>query len=437
MEQIKDFIEECKSTVLLKNKQFDIGEEIYASNLMNLYSIAKSRKETSFQYTHKIKKLVVVSIDNKIYLGSDTGDASYSCVLNDWALGQLCKLIKAPKAYIKSLPISAAVECLKSGLALLGNLKRESNIQVYVQDNIIKAITTERYERIYNSDFIKKILNFLNRNESTLFFNQPRIANDIDNAHLFLSINDNYMSISLLHKSKIIIDDETYYPGLMFWNSETGYSKIGFKTFLYRGVCSNKMIFGMKEFNSDAFVHTRSAHNRLRKALNSYDYKSLFPISSNVLMYDALKRMIHNLKSEYLNVNLKRYKVDYLNVNNLRNNLKSIGMQEALAYSVSNYIRDVRSIDCVSDLVIKYSWWDCIQDITSYAKTLSYAEQRFKCESYATNIFSNYISKFGHNEIYYNRIKIGANKYENRIVDSNDISHHPEVRSVMIKDLIN
>lgn len=218
--------------------------------------------------------------------------------LTHWAFSQLCQRVGAPASYLRSLPTDYAVHNLNYGLEHATN----SDGRLLLHENggfYARAITSEKYTRIWNYDIAKHLLGFesdgwkvpparpANHGDSNIRIATAADANlsltvkagdEIGPAGLYASFED--MFAFMLHPENVIQDgtDAGLMRGFFVWNSEVGKSTFGVQTFLFRGVCGNHIVWDATNLKEIRLRHVGNADERafqgLEVALTEYANES-------------------------------------------------------------------------------------------------------------------------------------------------------------------
>ena len=92
------------------------------------------------------------------------GRANRPAHLTNHAFGQLCQRVSAPASYLRELPPTLATQNLNHGLALYGrgNIGEEDRkASLLLRQNgdfFLRAVLTESYTRIWNSDVTSRLV---------------------------------------------------------------------------------------------------------------------------------------------------------------------------------------------------------------------------------------------------------------------------------------
>ena len=190
-----------------------------------------------------------------------------------WAFGQMCRQVGAPADYLRGLPVPLATENLRNGIE-----SRPKDVQLYADDDTIRAVTGPKYGRIHdykvvgavqnlvaNSDVAWKVPGVMNwttgqynpdvpvtKDTTTLF------ASDRDVA-MFLCDDQTPIEVGRLANG----DPDLMFRGFFLKNSEVGEGSLYIATMYLRGVCANRCLWGVENFREIRLRHTRNAPRRM------------------------------------------------------------------------------------------------------------------------------------------------------------------------------
>ena len=232
-------------------------------------------------------------------------------VPTNWSFGQIAQLAGAPSGYLKDLPAPIASDCLKWGLQFN---RSKDMIKVYDQNNNggqLRAATGPDYGRIYDWEILEPINNLVKESggrwkvpgmmtgsRNGLAVYDPDIPVSLETTTLFASDRDVFV---------FLVDDQNPIevgklangePDLMFrgfyaWNSETGSKTAGIAAMYLRGVCMNRNLWGVENFQEIKIRHTKFAPDRFayeaRPALESFAHGATATFVEGVEMAKAAK----------------------------------------------------------------------------------------------------------------------------------------------------
>ena len=211
-----------------------------------------------------ISSLRVQAEDGDVML---VGKGNQPTGLTHWAFGQLSRMVGAPADYLRDLPATLAAQNINHGLANLkdgatANLLIQGRIKDKVGSFIVRALTSDRYVRVWNYEIAERLLDYGNFGwvPATPTFNTS--ASDKSTA-LYASDHDLFAFIT--HPDRLIREpgnDKGLLRGLIAINSEVGARKLVLMKFLYREMCGNHIIWGAEDVIEVGIRHIGSVRER-------------------------------------------------------------------------------------------------------------------------------------------------------------------------------
>lgn len=238
------------------------------------------------------------AIEGDIHL---VGRSGIPARLTHHAFGQLAQRAGAPASYLRDLPATLAVQNINHGLKVHLD-QTGSSLALFQQEDagyVLRALTSERYTRIWNSDIMEKLLDFVAQGwhvpPARPVHDDPRArpATEADVSALqsqrgaAIKVGDMIAPAGVYvsdHDCFVFLVDETH-PldngageplgrGFFAWNSEVGDKAFGLMTFLYDAVCGNHIVWGAREVAEFRLRHVgtadRKAFAKLRVDLARY-----------------------------------------------------------------------------------------------------------------------------------------------------------------------
>lgn len=224
------------------------------------------------------------------------GRAGVQAKVSNHAFGQLSARVGAPASYLRELPATLAAQNLNHGLKSLAEENAEKGVDTKLLFNVngdivLRALTTQRYQRIWNADILER---FAAELPST--FRTPRArpaglpgervrlataddvmsgsriveGEEIAPAGAYLSDRDMFM---LVIDTENEIDDGTDSPlkkGFMLWNSEVGSRAVGGMFFRFKDVCSNHIVWGAEDVIEFDHRHVGKVEERVGASLGNF-----------------------------------------------------------------------------------------------------------------------------------------------------------------------
>lgn len=201
-----------------------------------------------------------------------------------WGFDQICRVAAAPASYMRHLPGPLAAVNLNYGLAAM----EKKPISAYLRQpqgetsTMLRGLTSNRYGRILDVDVVDSVMKVAGNGVGDTRWKVPGTIDwtskfgvsynpevDItkENTTLYASDRDVFL---------FLVDDmnpievgklSNGAPDLMFrgfyvWNSEVGSRTFGFASMYLRGVCQNRNLWGVEDFNEIVFRHTSGAPDR-------------------------------------------------------------------------------------------------------------------------------------------------------------------------------
>jgi hypothetical protein len=233
-----------------------------------------------------------------------------------WAFGQASQRAEAPAGYLRNLPATLAAQCLNHGFE-----KRASDqVALMFHQNsrlVLRSLTSERYDRIWNSEITVRLLDLLDRGwkvpPARPAHNDPRArpatAQDVlGDSEFSLSINigdmiapaglyasDHDMFAFLVDPSRRIQDGSQsgLSRGFFVSNSEVGAASFRVTYFLYRHVCGNHIVWDASDVKQISIRHVGDASTRafaeLSAQLVEYDNASASDEESKIARARTLR----------------------------------------------------------------------------------------------------------------------------------------------------
>lgn len=199
----------------------------------------------------------------------------------NWSFNQVCSLIKAPAGYLGKLPAEIAGINVQHGLMAY----EQEHMKVYTQENgrsEFRAITGANYGRVYDHQLVEAVMRLAGNGTgdrrwkipgtidwSTRMYD-PNTPITTDSTTLFASDRDVFMFlVDDRHPIEIgKLDNgepDLVFRGFYCWNSEVGSKTLGLACFYLRGVCCNRMMWGVEGFEEIRIPHHSRAPERFEQ----------------------------------------------------------------------------------------------------------------------------------------------------------------------------
>ncbi len=221
-----------------------------------------------------------------------------------WAFGQLAALAEAPAGYLRTVPSPIAADCINYGLQFKRQVEDVGLLLARGDDSVVqaKAVTGPRYGRIWNSDIVTGLVErFGDGCQAGAQWRVPgefRQAVTVTKENTTLFAGDRDMFVFLADESHNIElparrdgKPGNMARGFFVSNSEVGAATLSISTFLYDYTCSNRMVWGAREYKSVAIRHTPKAPVRwldeVSPALDQYASSSTRGIEAAIAAAQA------------------------------------------------------------------------------------------------------------------------------------------------------
>ena len=299
----------------------------------------------------------------------------------NWSFGQLSSLANSPAGYLRKLPASIAAINLQYGLQSL----RSENAKLYYSDDELYAATGTEYGRVHDIELVHAVQKIAGSGTGETRWKIPGVMDWSTSKHnpfvnptkdtttLYASDRDVFMFlVDDTHPIEIGKlpngDPDLIFRGFYVWNSEVGSKTLGISTFMLRGVCQNRNIWGQEDKHSLIIRHSKNAPNRFAQEAEPalLDYSTQ---SSTGILY---------------NINQARSAVVASNDDERTNYLKTNGFNAKQAQHIINTV--IKEED-----VKPKSVWDFVQGITAVARDLKHTDERIQLEMLAGKMMSKAI----------------------------------------------
>lgn len=225
---------------------------------------------------------------------------------------QLCWAAKTPADYMRRLPPALAALNVNYGL----KAAQQKAVSSYLMNDgnaILRGITSPSYGRIFDEDVVNAVMKIAGdgtgdtrwkvpgcidwSSEHGVAYN-PMVDITKENTTLYASDRDIFLFlVDDMNPIEVgLLDDGS--PDLMFrgfyvWNSEVGQRTFGVATMYLRGVCQNRNLWGVEQFNETVFKHTSGAPEKFMQqaapALESFTEGSTKKVIEGVKAAKAAK----------------------------------------------------------------------------------------------------------------------------------------------------
>lgn len=196
----------------------------------------------------------------------------------NWSFGQLSSLVGAPASYLRNLPAALAGINLQHGLI---HHRGEQVKLLRTEDGRteLRAATGAEYGRIWDHELVAAVMNFAGDGTGDTRWKVPGTIDwsnmrynpnvDITKETTTLYASDRDVFLFLVDDRNPIVaghlpngEPDIYFRGFYCWNSEVGSKTLGIATFYLRGVCANRCLWGVENFEEVNIRHSKFAAAR-------------------------------------------------------------------------------------------------------------------------------------------------------------------------------
>jgi hypothetical protein len=206
-----------------------------------------------------------------------------------WSFGQLCSLVQAPAAYLRKLPAALAGINLQYGL----NNHRGELVKTYTRidgSSELRAVTGPDYGRITDAEVVQAVMRIAGDGTGDTHWKVPGVLEGLNRYNPFVDVTKHNTTLFASDRDVFIflVDDlnpieigklpdgspDLVFRGFYVWNSEVGSRTCGIATMYLRGVCQNRILWGVEGFKEMSIRHTKNGPSRFlmeaKPALESF-----------------------------------------------------------------------------------------------------------------------------------------------------------------------
>jgi hypothetical protein len=207
---------------------------------------------------------------------------------SNWSFGQLAQLAKAPAAYLKTLPTQIVADALNYGMRFNRGVEA---LKAYHTKAELLAATGPDYGRIFDHEVVAAVQQIAGNGVGDTRWKVPGVMDwqtlrynpdapvTLDSTTLYASDRDVFIFL-VDDRNPIEIgrlangEPDLIFRGFIITNSEVGKSALKLISFYLRGVCQNRCLWGIEQFEEITMRHSKYAPSRFmeeaRPALLSY-----------------------------------------------------------------------------------------------------------------------------------------------------------------------
>jgi hypothetical protein len=304
--------------------------------------------------------------------------------LTHFAFGQLSSKVGAPAGYLRNLPATLAAQNLNHGLVQRFGTSSNPNpengtVNVLAHSNgkqVIRAITSDRYERVWNHEVLGRLLTFKDAGWDTPIafehangqgWGQP---NGTHEKTIYVSDHDMF---TFLVNNKYRIHEKGNNAGLgrgfFVSNSEVGAGALKITTFMYRFICANHIVWGAKDVAKLSLRHVGDIRRKFAAfSAELTKFANTSASEDEAMIVSAQNTILGGTKDEVLDEVFKR----------LRGDLSQKVIERGYQLALENETTDGNP----------HSTWGIVQGITRASQETAYGDERVKIDNAAAKLLS-------------------------------------------------
>lgn len=272
-------------------------------NLNDLYETTRKRAEGAHVRTVRSNQVrVEADRDDTESLRLILPGRDAEIVPTHWSFGQLCSLVAAPSTYMRQLPAPLAGINLQHGL-LAHRAELIKSLETDDGRVELRAVTGPDYGRIWDYELVGAIRKIAGNGTGDTRWKVPGVLDwgtmthnpyvDVTKETTTLYASDRDVFVFLVDDTHPIEagrlpngEPDLYFRGFYAWNSEVGSKTLGISSFYLRGVCQNRNLWGVENFEEITIRHSKFAAQRFAyeaaPALTSFANSSPAPFIAGI-----------------------------------------------------------------------------------------------------------------------------------------------------------
>ena len=272
-------------------------------SLSDLYEAVRGRAERAQARTVESRAIrVEANWDSAERLALMVPGRDEQVMPTHWSFGQLCTLVGAPTSYLRQLPAALSAINLQHGLLS----HRAELVKTLEADNgrvELRAVTGPDYGRIWDHELVAAVMKIAGNGTGDTRWKVPGVMDwstmthnpfvDVTKDTTTLYASDRDVFLFLVDDTNPIeagrLSDgspDLYFRGFYCWNSEVGSKTLGIASFYLRGVCMNRNLWGVENFEEITIRHSKFAAQRFAHeaapALTSFANSSPAPFVAGI-----------------------------------------------------------------------------------------------------------------------------------------------------------
>lgn len=256
-------------------------------SIATLHAHNVAKRERAIEKGGALDHMAVRADDQRGVVLFDPKSTGSGAALNHWAFGQLASRVGAPAGYLRELPPALAAIPLQwsleharedGKLLLRADMTRQqAETSGRARQWTVDAITSDSYGRIFDAELTEALQQNLDLSvwkvpSASYASKNPKRATTLyaSDRDCFVCLVDDQHPITVPGTG----ENEVLFRGLIARNSEVGAATLELKTFLYRYICDNRIIWGQQDVQEIRIRHTSGGPMRFvreaKPALEAY-----------------------------------------------------------------------------------------------------------------------------------------------------------------------
>jgi hypothetical protein len=215
-----------------------------------------------------------------------------------WTLTQLFTKLSIPKDFLTLVSSDLGRQIIGERLvAAVREGKLDNYQRMLVQTTgtmpTIRAFHSRRYERLWDMDVTKMLMEYLPPDwRNPVAFKDGIWGNDLVPSGLYAGDRDMFAFFvdggdwKDLPPGTFDVDGEAFHNGFFVWNSEVGAKTHGYSTFKFKVTCGNNIVWGARDLQVHKAKHIGSANTVLR---HLRDYLTTLNTQDNDAFIEAVR----------------------------------------------------------------------------------------------------------------------------------------------------
>jgi len=230
---------------------------------------------------------------------NDVNQTAYEFTPTEWAHTQIAEKLKIPKNYYDRMKVDASTTKLLADNVntWMQKIKELKLIRAWNEEMI--ALLSNRYMAIDNYDVADIVIKTVYAQKQKIVMNKAYVDDKVMNFQL---IDPETVYTPFSENPK-----DVYFPGVNVRNSEVGYAAFLIEPFLYRGICSNGLIYGfqgIKQIHAgirkDEGMYWSNTTTELEKMTTLSKVKDVIQLVFSADFYNEVMDRFKTLKTENL-----------------------------------------------------------------------------------------------------------------------------------------